>query len=153
MLLFPSCSEHPVPGDGLPFNPPRGWEHNDKMKLFTVYQNVADPKQSFRYFKLHINGPDRLSQQVVIQKLQEMGMKTNSLEELPSGGYYGEETGTSDGPEGSLFRRNYYSVQKKSSTAAIAHCVVFFCSPSTAESTKGTQEYIRKELRNETPSQ
>ena len=153
MLLFPSCSKHPVRAGELPFDPPRGWEHNDKMKLFTVYQNVAEPKQSFRYFRLHINGPERLTQQVVVQKLQAMGMKTTSLEELPNGGYYAEELGTSDGPEGSLFRRNYYSVQKESSTVAIVHCVVFFCSPSAAENTKDTQEYIRKRLRNASLSQ
>jgi hypothetical protein len=118
------------------------------MKLFTVYQNVAEPKQSFRYVRLHINGPDRLTQQVVVQKLQAMGMTTTSLEELPNGSYYAEEAGTSDGPEGSLIRRNYYSVQSESSTAAIAHCVVLFCPPSAAENTRDTQEYIRKQLRN-----
>jgi len=147
MLVLSSCSRRPSSAGGLPFEPPHGWERDAKMTLFTVYKKAGEPSQSFRYFRLHLHGAGQLTPQTIATKLQAMGMETASLEKLSNGNYYGEETGASNGPEGSLSRRNFYFVQRESSTEAIAHCVVFFCPPSAVENAKSTQEYIRKQLR------
>lgn len=147
MLVFSSCSRGPSSAGGLPFEPPRGWERDAKMTLFTAYKKADDPSQSFRYFRLHLNGLGELTPQTITTKLQTMGMEAASLEKLPNGNYYGEESGASNGPEGLLSRRNFYFVQRESSTEAIAHCVVFFYPPAALENARSTQDYIRKHLR------